>query len=76
MLPIQNKLVQKALNASQVPGTSELGKPAFEEHLSSLWAWAPIERQAPKGSLYLFHSAPHNHPELGPMLLGEIKWHP
>ena len=36
MLPIQNKLVQKALNASQVPGTSEHGKPAFEEHWSSL----------------------------------------
>ena len=36
MLPIQNKLVQKALNASQVPGTSEHGKPACEEHWSSL----------------------------------------
>ena len=36
VLPIQNKLVQKALNASQVPGTSEHGTPAFEEHWSSL----------------------------------------
>lgn len=56
--------MQKALNASQVPGTSELGKPAFEEHFVKPYEPEHLLGARLQVRLLIYHISlsPHNHP--------------